>query len=210
MPEDIILEMKEIEIAFPGVKALDKVDFTLRKGEVHSLLGENGAGKSTLMNILNGVFPPSGGYVTLDGEKLALTSPLDALRYGIGMVYQHFMLVDELRVWQNIVLGMEETGPLRILDEKKMKARIEAACKEYNFEFVIYNFVSNTLFHWLTAENNPTVAKIGFERGNTILKKHVMYPAPSISADSSNDAGIASIEVLTKIILYTVNKCGTI
>ena len=129
------IEFHDIKKDFSGKPALSGIDLRIQRGTVHSVVGENGAGKSTLMNILNGVFPPSGGYVTLDGEKLALTNPLDALRCGIGMVYQHFMLVDELRVWQNIALGMEETGPLRILDEKKMKARIEAACKEYNFDF---------------------------------------------------------------------------
>ncbi len=129
------IEFHNIKKDFSGKPALSGIDLRIQRGTVHSVVGENGAGKSTLMNILNGVFPPSGGYVTLDGEKLALTNPLDALRCGIGMVYQHFMLVDELRVWQNIALGMEETGPLRILDEKKMKARIEAACKEYNFDF---------------------------------------------------------------------------
>ena len=129
------IEFHDIKKDFSGKPALSGIDLRIQRGTVHSVVGENGAGKSTLMNILNGVFPPSGGFVTLDGEKLALTNPLDALRCGIGMVYQHFMLVDELRVWQNIALGMEETGPLRILDEKKMKARIEAACKEYNFDF---------------------------------------------------------------------------
>ena len=104
------IEFHDIKKDFSGKPALSGIDLRIQRGTVHSVVGENGAGKSTLMNILNGVFPPSGGYVTLDGEKLVLTNPLDALRYGIGMVYQHFMLVDELRVWQNIALGMEETA----------------------------------------------------------------------------------------------------
>ena len=76
------IEFHNIKKDFSGKPALSGIDLRIQRGTVHSVVGENGAGKSTLMNILNGVFPPSGGYVTLDGEKLALTSPLDALRYG--------------------------------------------------------------------------------------------------------------------------------
>ena len=88
MPQEAILEMKGIEIQFPGVKALDKVDFTLNKGEIHALLGENGAGKSTLIKCLTGVHHMDAGKILLDGEEIVPTSPQDAIKMGISTVFQ--------------------------------------------------------------------------------------------------------------------------
>ncbi|HPY95087.1 MAG TPA: ATP-binding cassette domain-containing protein, partial [Clostridia bacterium] len=85
---DIILEMKGMEIAFPGVKALDKVDFTLRRGEVHALLGENGAGKSTLIKVLTGVHRMDAGTMLLEGRPIRPASPQEAQKLGISTVYQ--------------------------------------------------------------------------------------------------------------------------
>ena len=107
MPEDIILEMKEIEIQFPGVKALDKVDFTLRKGEVHSLLGENGAGKSTLIKCLTGVNHKDGGKILLDGKEINPTSPQQAMDLGISTVFQEINLCPNLTVAENIFIGRQ-------------------------------------------------------------------------------------------------------
>ena len=107
MPEDIILEMKEIEIAFPGVKALDKVDFTLRKGEVHSLLGENGAGKSTLIKCLTGVNHKDAGQILLEGKEINPTSPQQAMDLGISTVFQEINLCPNLTVAENIFIGRQ-------------------------------------------------------------------------------------------------------
>ncbi len=103
--EPLALEMRGIVKQFPGVLANDHVDFTLRQGEIHALLGENGAGKSTLMNVLSGLYRPDAGEIYLYGKKVELHSPRDAIEQGIGMVHQHFMLVPTLTVAENVVLG---------------------------------------------------------------------------------------------------------
>ncbi len=108
MTEDPFLRMEGILKEFPGVVANDHVDFSVRRGEIHGLLGENGAGKSTLMKILYGLYSQDGGEIYLDGERLELASPQDAIDAGIGMVHQHFMLIPKLTVAENIVLGDRE------------------------------------------------------------------------------------------------------
>lgn len=102
------VEMKNITIRFPGVLANDKVDLTLRHGEVHALLGENGAGKSTLMNALAGLYKPVSGTMKIHGELADFNSPKDAIAKGIGMVHQHFMLVPTQTVTENILLGLNK------------------------------------------------------------------------------------------------------
>ncbi|WP_048077301.1 ATP-binding cassette domain-containing protein, partial [Halorubrum sp. AJ67] len=101
---------------FPGVVANDDVDLAVERGSVHALLGENGAGKTTLMNVLYGLYQPTEGTVRLDGEPQSFDSPRDAIDAGVGMIHQHFMLVDPMTVWENVVLGNEPTtwGGLRV------------------------------------------------------------------------------------------------
>src|ERR1700751_2013443 len=101
------LELRGITKRFAGVLANDHVDFDVRRGEVHALLGENGAGKSTLMNILYGLYHPDAGEILLNGTPVAFGSARDAIRSGIGMVHQHFMLIPVMTVAENIVLGTE-------------------------------------------------------------------------------------------------------
>jgi simple sugar transport system ATP-binding protein len=100
--------MKDIVIRFPGVLANDHVNFTLKRGEIHALLGENGAGKSTLMNALAGLYKPVSGSMKVYGEQVSFNSPKDAIAKGIGMVHQHFMLVPTQTVTENILLGLNE------------------------------------------------------------------------------------------------------
>ena len=100
-----LLELKGITKSFPGVVANDHVDFELRRGEVHALLGENGAGKSTLMNILYGLYGPDEGEIRLNGKPVRISSPHEAIDAGIGMVHQHFMLIPVMTVAENIVLA---------------------------------------------------------------------------------------------------------
>jgi general nucleoside transport system ATP-binding protein len=108
-----VLELRGITKRFPGIIANDHVDFDLRDGEVHALLGENGAGKSTLMNILYGLYKPDEGEVFLNGEQSEIDSPHAAIAAGIGMVHQHFMLIPVMTVAENIVLAAEpKKGPL--------------------------------------------------------------------------------------------------
>ena len=100
-----LLEMRGIVKRFPGVLANDRIDFDLRAGEVHTLLGENGAGKSTLMKILYGLYQPDEGEMFIEGSPTQITSPIDAINHGIGMVHQHFMLVPSLTVTENVAMG---------------------------------------------------------------------------------------------------------
>jgi general nucleoside transport system ATP-binding protein len=109
-----LLEMREITKQFPGVVANDHVSFDLRPGEIHALVGENGAGKTTLMKILYGLHRPDGGVIAVRGAAVAINGPRDAIRQGIGMVHQHFMLVPVFTVLENIILG-EESGTAGIL-----------------------------------------------------------------------------------------------
>lgn len=106
---DYIIEMLNITKEFPGIKANDNVTLQLKKGEVHALLGENGAGKSTLMSVLFGMYHPEQGIIKKNGQEVKISSPNDANRLGIGMVHQHFKLVHNFTVLENIVLGMETT-----------------------------------------------------------------------------------------------------
>ena len=106
--DQLVLEMRGIVKKFPGVLANDRVDFELRRGEIHALLGENGAGKSTLMNVLAGLYHPEAGEIYVEEKLVAFTSPRDAIDAGIGMVHQHFMLVPSQTVTENILLGLDE------------------------------------------------------------------------------------------------------
>ncbi|HEY6073743.1 MAG TPA: ATP-binding cassette domain-containing protein, partial [Anaerolineales bacterium] len=111
------VEMHGITKRFPGVLANDHVDFDVHSGEVHALLGENGAGKSTLMKILYGLYHPDEGEILLNGQPAAIASPTDAIKHGIGMIHQHFMLVQSLNVAENVALGLPSSrGPLTDLD----------------------------------------------------------------------------------------------
>jgi general nucleoside transport system ATP-binding protein len=122
MTDAPLLELKGITKRFPGVVANDSVDFELRAGEVHALLGENGAGKSTLMNILYGLYHPDEGEILLRGEPARIHSPHEAIDLGIGMVHQHFMLIPVMTVTENIVLGVEpHRGPLMDMDDARTR-----------------------------------------------------------------------------------------
>lgn len=142
MPEPtLVLEAKGITKHFPGVLANDHVNFDLRKGEVHTLLGENGAGKSTLMNILYGLYKPDAGEVTVNGAPLHLSSSKDAIHRGIGMVHQHFMLVPVFTITENIMLGAEtdhrakpDEAPLTKLDRKVVAQKVRELSRQYGLE----------------------------------------------------------------------------
>ena len=105
-----VVQMQGITKQFPGVLANDNVDFTLRRGEIHALLGENGAGKSTLMNILTGLYKQDSGTITINGVRRTFASPSQAIAVGIGMVHQHFMLVPTQTVTENVLLGLKKPG----------------------------------------------------------------------------------------------------
>src|SRR5574344_2118402 len=122
MSEEYIIEMLNITKRFPGIVANDNITLQLKKGEIHALLGENGAGKSTLMSVLFGLYQPEEGEIRKDGKKVTINNPNDANDLGIGMVHQHFKLVECFSVLDNIVLGVETTkNGLLKMDEAKKK-----------------------------------------------------------------------------------------
>jgi ABC-type uncharacterized transport system ATPase subunit len=126
-----ILEMEGIVKKFPGVIANDNVNFDVRSGEVHALLGENGAGKSTLMKMLYGLYQPDAGTVRINGNPIAVKAPSDAITHGIGMIHQHFMLVPSLTVAENIALGMKSSrGPLS--DVNVVASKVQELAARYN------------------------------------------------------------------------------
>ncbi len=118
---------------FPGVIANDGVELTVRAGTIHAIIGQNGSGKSTLMKTLYGAHRPDEGTIELDGQLAELHSPRDAIAAGIGMVYQHFMLAENLTVWENVVLGQEPGGPFK-LDIKGARARVRELSARYGLE----------------------------------------------------------------------------
>ncbi len=124
------LEVHGIVKRFPGVLANDHVDFDVHAGEIHALLGENGAGKSTLMKVLYGLYRPDAGEILVNGSPVWFRSPLDAIRRGIGMVHQHFMLVPTFTVAENVALGLPSSRRF-ILDLDRVSARIEELAKLY-------------------------------------------------------------------------------
>lgn len=141
---DMILEMKNILKVYPnGVVANDHVSFSIKKGEIHALLGENGAGKSTLMKILYGIEIPEEGEIYLNGEKVNIRSPQDAIQLGIGMVHQHFMLVPSFTVAENIVLGIEPRKNKIFVDKDKAAKLAEEIANKYNFNIDVNQKVEN-------------------------------------------------------------------
>ena len=119
-----ILELRGITKRFPGVLANDHIDISLNKGEILALLGENGAGKTTLMNILYGLYKPDEGEILIKGKKVEVKSPIDAIRSGVGMVHQHFMLIPVFTVTENVMLGDEYLRFGDFLDRKKAANRV--------------------------------------------------------------------------------------
>jgi simple sugar transport system ATP-binding protein len=131
--DNYIIEMKNITKDFPGIRANDDITLQLKKGEIHSLLGENGAGKSTLMSILFGLYTPDIGVIMKNGEEVKITNPNDANALGIGMVHQHFKLVEVFTVLENIILGAETTksGFLTLNETRK---KVIALSEKYNLK----------------------------------------------------------------------------
>ena len=129
------MHMRGIVKRFPGVLAVNRVDFDAQaqgeRGEIHALLGENGAGKSTLMKLLYGLYRLDGGIVEIDGEQMAIRSPQDAIKRGIGMIHQHFMLVPSLTVAENIALGLKSSRGA-LLDLERVRQRVQELSDRYH------------------------------------------------------------------------------
>ena len=130
---NIVLQAKGITKRFPGVLANDKVDFNLKKGEVHVLLGENGAGKTTLMNILYGLYNQDEGEILVNGKTVKIDTPNDSIALGIGMVHQHFMLIPVFTVAENVMLG-DETTRRGLLDRNAVSSKVKNLSHQYGLD----------------------------------------------------------------------------
>ena len=133
MQPEYIIEMLNIRKEFPGIVANDDITLQLRRGEIHALLGENGAGKSTLMSVLFGLYQPEKGVIKKNGEVVKINNPNDATALNIGMVHQHFKLVDVFTVLDNIILGAEDTK-LGFLQKKAARAKVQALSDKYKLQ----------------------------------------------------------------------------
>ena len=140
MDNTMLFEMKGIEKFFSHVHALNKVDFQVKKGEVHALLGENGAGKSTLIKILTGVYPKDGGQIFMEGKEVEISSTHDAAHLGIAVIFQELSLIPTLSVYQNVMLG-KEMSAFGFIKEKKEKKKIEELISYYGFSLGVNDIV---------------------------------------------------------------------
>ncbi len=161
---EVVLEAKQITKVFPETIANKNINFSLRKGEIHALLGENGAGKTTLMNILYGIYMPSSGEIFVNGKRAVIKSPLDAIKLGIGMIHQHFMLVDTLTVLENIVLGLKDYG--FVLNKKAVKEKLKGIENLYSLS------VDPDLYVWQTTvgqQQKIEIIKVLFRGANILI-----------------------------------------
>ena len=179
------LKMENITKKFGEVYANKDINFTVLEGEVHTLLGENGAGKSTLMNILTGLYQPTGGEIYLKGAKVKIDSPSRAVKLGIGMVHQHFMLVEALTVFENIILGITKDKSMFIRKEVLRKEILELADR-YGLDIEI--------------DKPVTVISVGAQQRVEILK--ALYRRAELLILDEPTAALTDIEVegLFKII----------
>lgn len=162
---EFAVEMKGITMQFPAVRANDNVDFSVKKGEIHALVGENGAGKSTLMNILYGLYRPTKGQIVINGETKDFFSAIDAIKSGIGMVHQHFMLIPRLTVAENVVLGAEPKKNGKY-DRAQAVAAVEELGKQYNFNLPAKAVVSEIS---LGMQQRVEIAKALYRKAEIII-----------------------------------------
>ena len=186
---DTALETRGITKRFPGVVANDGIDFEIKAGEVHAILGENGAGKSTLMNILFGLLQPDEGEIYIGGERVKFRSPLDAIDQGIGMVHQHRKLVSAHTVIENIILGHPRAG--RILNLKRAEKEVGELCQKYGFKIDLGAKV------WQLSEGEKQAAEIlkALYRGAKVL---IMDEPTSALTPPETEKLLASIEAMAK------------
>ncbi|MGA2763142.1 MAG: ABC transporter ATP-binding protein [Spirochaetia bacterium] len=161
---EALLEMREITKSFPGVTANDRVSLDLRAGEIHALVGENGAGKTTLMKILYGLHRPDSGWIAVRGTRVSIRGPRDAIRRGIGMVHQHFMLFPPFTVLENIILG-EESRTAGVLATERQGRQISALMEENKLVVDLFARVEDLS---VGIQQRVEILKILF-RGATIL-----------------------------------------
>lgn len=160
------IDLRGITKRFGDVVANSSVNLSIRAGEVLGLLGENGAGKSTLMNVLSGLYRQDEGDILIDGEPVTFRDPGDAIRAGIGMVHQHFMLVPVFTVAENVVLGVEPTGPLDKLDLNKARAQVREINESYGLEVDPDELIENLP---VGIQQRVEIIKVLFRSANAII-----------------------------------------
>ncbi len=185
---DTVLEAKGITKRFPGVVANDSIDFEIKAGEVHAILGENGAGKTTLMNILFGLYQPDEGELIVGGQSVNFKSPLDAIDLGIGMVHQHRKLVPAHTVIENIILGHPRAGT--ILNLKRAEEEITALSEKYGFKLDLRAKV------WQISEGEKQLVEIlkALYRGAKVL---ILDEPTSALTPMETEALMASIKTMS-------------
>jgi ABC-type uncharacterized transport system ATPase subunit len=186
---ETVLEARGITKRFPGVIANDNIDFEIKAGEIHAILGENGAGKTTLMNILFGLLQPDEGEIYIGGKRVKFKSPLDAIDLGIGMVHQNRKLVSAHTVIENIILGHPRAG--RILDLKRTGDEITELCERYGFKIDLRAKI------WQLSEGEKQVVEIlkALYRGADVL---ILDEPTSALAPPETEKLLASIEAMTQ------------
>jgi simple sugar transport system ATP-binding protein len=186
---ETVLEARGITKRFPGVVANDHIDFEIKAGEIHAVLGENGAGKTTLMNILFGLYQPDGGEIYIAGKSVRLRSPLDAIDMGIGMVHQHRKLVSAHTVIENIILGHPRAG--NILDLMRAEGEINELCEKYGFKIDLKAKV------WQLSEGEKQVVEIlkALYRGAEVL---ILDEPTSAVTPLETEKLLASIEAMSR------------
>ena len=155
MTENFAIECREITKVFGSVVANDRINLSVKYGEIMALLGENGSGKTTLMNMLSGIYHPDGGTILVGGKEVIINSPVDSRNLGIGMIHQHFKLVDVFSAMDNIVLG---TSGKR-LGKKALKEKIEQLEREISFIKQEYNGLKDR-YDVLVKKNGELVKKL--------------------------------------------------
>ncbi|MFZ1397982.1 MAG: ATP-binding cassette domain-containing protein, partial [Candidatus Promineifilaceae bacterium] len=188
-PGDTVLEARGITKRFPGVVANDNIDFAIKVGEIHAILGENGAGKSTLMKILFGQYQPDEGEIFLAGEKVKFSSPIDAIDRGIGMVHQHRKLVPAHTVIENIILGHPRAG--KILDYRRTTREIHDLCDKFGFSIDLKAKV------WQLSEGEKQIVEIlkALYRGAELL---IMDEPTAALTPIETEKLLTSIEAMAK------------
>jgi ABC-type uncharacterized transport system ATPase subunit len=186
---DTVLEARGITKRFPGVLANDQINFAIKAGEIHAILGENGAGKTTLMNILFGLLQPDEGEIYIRGERVRFKSPLDAINHGIGMVHQHRKLVNAHSAIENIILGHPSAGT--ILNVKKAEAQVQELCNKYGFKVDLRAKV------WQLSEGEKQAVEIlkALYRGAEIL---ILDEPNSALTPQETEKLLESIEAMAK------------
>ncbi|MDO9087536.1 MAG: ABC transporter ATP-binding protein [Anaerolineaceae bacterium] len=161
-----VLELRGITKSFPGVLANDHIDLTVQKGEIHALLGENGAGKTTLMNILYGLYKPDEGEIFVNDQKLEIHSPIDAIKAGVGMVHQHFMLVPVFTVTENVMLGEEFVKAGGVLDRARAAKKIREISNTYNLDINPDAYISDIP---VGMQQRVEIIKLLFREANILI-----------------------------------------